>query len=399
MLRIYLPREIAAKKALTFYAAFDINMSFQTGKVESSYMKAKFNSDSHPLAKAALALPLLCAPLVSPAATLFSDNFNVNNSAAWTINVAPTANGSLQDATWAFDYSLFGIPAAPGSIDTLGLRLRSNIPGGAASPVTTRPAGVLSGLSVSPTGQDFGTSYHLSFYSWVNFNGAANASGLADNGASEGGTHNVLFAVGTSGTVPLVVGNTGLASGGQMDGIAFATTGDGGITSDYRAYLKSGTIAAPGSGVYAAGSSANTAPYYTNMVTLAPHSAPAVQQALSTAEYGGDAFNTQAGQTQIGAFGFAWHKVDIYKDGNTVSWTIDDTSIATADISGLGALGGNNIALGDSDVNATTTRHPSLLFTLVDNLTVTTIPEPSATALIGVGLAALLAKSRRVAKR
>jgi len=358
-------------------------------------MKAKLSPGSNPLVKAILAFPLICAPLVSPAAVFFSDNFNVNSSASWTINYAPAANSSLQDATFAFDYSGFGIPAAPGSVDTLGLRLRSNIPGGAANPVTTRPAGVTSGLSVSPTGQDFGTSYHLSFYSWVNFNGAANASGLADNGASEGGTHNVLFAVGTSGTVPLVVGNTTPVTGSTIDGIAFATTGDGGITSDYRAYLKSGTIAAAGSGVYAAGSSANTAAYYTAIPSLGSHTAPAIQQTLSTAEYGSDAFNTQAGSTQAGAFGFAWHKVDIYKDGNTVSWTIDDTAIASADISGLGALGGNNIAIGDSDVNSTTTRHPSLLFTLIDNLQVTTIPEPSATALLGVGLAALLARSRR----
>jgi hypothetical protein len=33
-------------------------------------------------------------------------------------------------------------------------------------------------------------------------------------------------------------------------------------------------------------------------------------------------------------------------------------------------LGGNNIALGDSDVNASTTRHPFLLFTVIDNLVV-----------------------------
>jgi hypothetical protein len=238
---------------------------------------------------------------------------------------------------------------------------------------------VLSGLSVSPTGQNFGTSYHLSFYAWENFNGAANATGLGDNANSEGGTHNVLFAIGTSGTVPLVVGNTTLASGASMDGIGFATTGDGGINNDYRVYPKSGTIS-PAGPVYAAGGSGNSLAYYTSMPTLAPHSAPAVQLALSTAEYGGDASNTQAGQTQAGAFGFAWHKVDIIKDGNNVTWSIDDTLIATLDASSLGALGGNNIALGDSDVNSTTTRHPSLLFSLIDNVTVTAVPEPGVAA-------------------
>lgn len=361
-------------------------------------MNPIFSFKSYPLARAssAIAVSLFCAPVLAPAVTLFSDNFNVDSSASWTVNVAPTANASLQSATFAFDYSAFGIPAAPGpGGDTLGLRLRSNIPGGAAAPVTTRPAGILSGLSVSPTGQNFGTSYHMSFYAWANFNGAANASGLADNANSEGGTHNVLFAVGTSGTVPLVVGNTGLAVNGQMDGIGFATTGDGGITSDYRVYPKSGTISTVGSGVYAANSNANTASYYTSIPSLAPHSAPAVQLTLSTAEYGLDPSNTQAGQTQAGAFGFAWHKVDITKDGNIVSWTIDDTAIATIDTTTNAPLGGNNIALGDSDVNATTTRHPALLFTVFDNLVVTDVPEPSVTVLAGVGAAMLLGFARR----
>src|SRR4051795_3165703 len=163
------------------------------------------------------------------AAILYSDNFNVDSSANWTVNVAPTANASTQQATFAYDYSALGIPPAPGSADTLGLRLRANVPGSAAAPVTTRPAGVTSGLSVSPTGQNFGSAYKLTFYAWSNFNGAANASGLGDNANSEGGTNNIMLAVGTSGTVPLVVANTSLVTNGAMDGVGFATTGDGGI--------------------------------------------------------------------------------------------------------------------------------------------------------------------------
>lgn len=335
---------------------------------------------------------LLASPVVASATVLFSDDFNTNSASRWTVNVAPSANASLQEAAFAFDYSGFGIPAAPGSTDTLGLRLRSNIPGGAAAPVTTRPAGFTSGLSVSPTGQDFGTSYHLSFYAWVNFNGtASNTNGLSDNGNSEGGTHNVLFAVGTSGTVPLVVGNTALVSGGSMDGIGFATTGDGGIVSDYRVYPKSGTISPTNSGVYAAGISAdanNIAPngnvnlYYQGIPSLAPHAAPAVQLDLATAEYSGDLNNPQQGKTQIGAFGFAWHRVDIYKVGAIVKWTIDNTAIATIDTTSIGALGGNNIALGDSDVNSSTTRHPSLLFTVIDNLMVSDVTSPALSATV-----------------
>jgi len=343
--------------------------------------------NAHWVGVCGLALGVFGVTRPASATVLFSDNFNLAGSGAnWKVNVAPTANASLQSAEFGFDYSTFGIPAAPGASDTLGLRLRANIPGGAAAPVNTRPAGVTSGLSVSPLNQNFGQTFRATFYAWSNFNGAANASGLADNANSEGGTNNVLFAIGTSGNVPLVVGNTGLVTNGQMDAIGFATTGDGGITNDYRVYPASGTIVAgSNAAVYPASSNANTASYYTSL--FPSKSAPAVQQTLSTAEYGSDASNTQAGSTQAGAFGFAWHKVVLTKDGNQVTWDVDDTRIAQFDASSV-TLGGSDIALGVSDVNSTTTRHPSLLFTLIDNLEVTDqVPEPAGMALGFFGFA------------
>ena len=336
---------------------------------------------SHLRASICLATLCFCAANAS-AAVIFSDSFGAGSAASWTTNAAPTANAANQDAVFGFDYSAFGIPAAPGGSDTIGLRLRANIPGGAASPVTTRPAGTISGLSVSPTGQNFGPNYLVSFYAWANFNGSANAQGLADNANSEGGTNNVMFALGTSGTVPVVVGNTTLVTNGVMDGIGFATSGDGGIANDYRVYPKSGTIV-PAGPTYAAGALANSNAYYTNL--FPPVSAPAIQQALSTAEYGGDAANTQAGLTQAGAFGFAWHKVEISINNGIAKWKIDGAPIATYDASAL-TLGGSNIALGVSDVNTTTTRHPSLLFTVFDNLEVSSVPEPSAMLLLVLGI-------------
>jgi len=335
-----------------------------------------------------------CASPAS-AAILYSADFNLNTDIAnWTVNKAPTANAAQQGAITGFDYSTFGIPAAPGSSDTLGMRLRANVPGSDAAPVTTRPSQATSGLSVSPTGQNFGTNFGMTFYAWSNFNGAAsNNTGLADNGASEGGTNNLMFAIGTSGTVPLVVGNTTLAGApAAMDAVGFATTGDGGITNDYRIYPASGTIA-PASALVA-GSYSNTNAFYT--AVFGTHSAPAVQQTLSTAEYGSDLNNTQQGSTQAGAFGFAWHKVDIAKNNNIVTWSVDGTLLANYDASAL-TLGGNNIGLGQSDVNATTTRHPSLLFTVYDNLTVYEVPEPASFTLVVLSMAAvgLVARRRR----
>jgi hypothetical protein len=179
---------------------------------------------------------------------------------------------------------------------------------------------------------------------------------------------------------------------GAMDAIGFATTGDGGITNDYRIYPKSGTIVAGTNSAYAALSNANTATLYTNVFPSV--TAPAVQQTLSTAEYGADAFNTQAGSTQAGAFGFAWHKVVLTKDLGIVTWDVDDTRLATFDASAL-TLGGANLGLGVSDVNTTTTRHPSLVFTVFDDLQVESIPEPSSAALLATALAAGLLRRRR----
>src|SRR5262245_26949548 len=206
---------------------------------------------------------LICVAIMSAfagrglAVTYFSDNFNSDTSANWTQNKAPAANAATQEAKWLFDYSTFGIPAAPGSSDTVGVRLRANIPIVGGQEVTSRPAGVLSGLSISPTGLSLPANYQMTVYAWSNFFGAANASGLADNGASEGGTANVMFTAGTAGNVPIVVGNTSAVSGATIDGIGFATTGDGGIASDYRVYPKSGAIV-PGTtaGVYSAGNDA-----------------------------------------------------------------------------------------------------------------------------------------------
>jgi len=310
------------------------------------------------------------------AQVLFNDNFNSNSSASWTINAGPAASVAQQSATFAWDYSAFGIPAAPGSADTLGLRLRANIPGTPEAPVTTRPAGTVSGLSLSPSGKNFGANYQMEFYVWSNYFGFN--GNLGDNAGSEGGTNNVYFSVGTSGTVPIVLGNPNAPTGLGTDGVTFATTGDGGIGQDYRAFAKSATaIAATTAGVYAAGATAtsreNTNAFYTEKFPAV--AAPAVQIDIAANEYVEPTNgNPMIGVSQAGSIGFAWQKVTIAKSGNTATWSINDALIATVDASAL-TLGGNNIGIGVSDVNTTTARYPSLLFTVFDNLVVTALPS------------------------
>jgi hypothetical protein len=71
---------------------------------------------------------------------LFSEDFEVNPTARWTVN-----NGFSDEAhNFFFDYSTIGIPAAPSGPGTHGMKLQANLANG-----------IFSGMSVSPTGQNF----------------------------------------------------------------------------------------------------------------------------------------------------------------------------------------------------------------------------------------------------
>ena len=87
---------------------------------------------------------------LSVAATLYSENFEVNPTAAWTVNSSPTDTA----ANFFFDYSTVGIPLAPNSAggETRGMKLQANL-----------SSGVFGGVSASPTGQNFAGNYRVAF--------------------------------------------------------------------------------------------------------------------------------------------------------------------------------------------------------------------------------------------
>lgn len=287
----------------------------------------------------------VCLLATSAFAGLYSNDFEVDTSADWTLNNGP----SDAAADYFFDYSSVGIPAAPSGAGTRGMKLQSNLANG-----------VFGGMSVSPNGQNFSGDYTLSFDWWANFNGPF-------PGGGSGSTNLSTYGIGTAGT-------SVQWPGGVQDSVWFGATGDGGSAADYRAYsTAAGTSYPSGNPVYAATSTNNSNAYF---ASLGANSAPAAQLAL---------YPQQTGVTAVGAAGMEWHQVEIIKSGNFITWEIDNLLIATIDTNTV-TLAGGNIFFGHSDINATSStdvNDVNLLFTLIDNVSVT--PEPSSLVLLALG--------------
>lgn len=317
------------------------------------------------------AIAALCIPTLSMAA-LYSENFDVDPTANWTVN---NNNLGTNAANFYFDYSTIGIPAAPNSGGTTrGLKIGANLDSLTAPTLTSQ----IPGISVSPTGFSASGDYKLRFDWWSNYIGPLNVG-------ATGSTMLSNFGIMSSGTVSNYPG--------AADGVFFAATGDGQSASDYRIYSPERQTSYdifPASGnpldahaTYAAGSRNQTAALYTTLFP-AGATAPGSQASMPT----------QTSSTPAGAAGFRWHDVEITKLGSVVTWSINGTVIGTVD-SQFFTTGGGNILFGMSDTNNTTNTNAQLLadlqFTLIDNVVVT--PEP--TSLAALAGASLLLRRRR----
>ncbi len=244
---------------------------------------------------------------------VYSENFDVDPTANWTVNTLGTG---VSDANFFFDYSTAGIPSAPNSGGTTrGLRLRAN----QDATLQSFPSGV----SVSPNGQSFAGDYEVRFDMWLNFNGPA-------PGGGSGSTQITGAGIGTAGTSAQIAGQ------GAVDSIFVGSSGEGGSSVDYRAYSPLNSAGyTPAQGVFAAGTQStarnNTDPYY---ASFGGATAPAAQVTL---------YPQQTGATAAGAPGWAWRDVRMFKNGNTLTWSIDGKLLATVDTTTAGTLGGGNI--------------------------------------------------------
>jgi hypothetical protein len=305
------------------------------------------------------AVSFLC---FTTSAQLYSDSFDTDTSANYVIS-----KDTDSSATFAYNYSIWGIPSAPHSTGgtTRGLRLEAN---------NGDLVGAIAGISLSPAGRSFTGDYHVRFDMWINANGPFPMGGT-------GSSQCVTAGVGTAGT-------SIQKPSGTADGTWFAVDGDGQAIADYRVYLGI-TSQAPASGCFAAGAGANAReaadPYYASK--FPGQSPPALQEA---------SYSAQTGQVMDGAVGFGWHVVDIAKSGTTVTWSIDGYTIAAVTDA---AINGDNITIGYMDPYASFSDNPAMSFGLIDNLVV--VPEPTSLALscLGAGLFLLFRGRGSLAQR
>ena len=334
--------------------------------------------------KLAIGTSLLAAAFVSTSAfgqTLFEENFDTDPSAGWTTNLGPTDF----TAEFTFDYSTIGIPEAPnstGSTATTGLKLTAN-----------EFFNTFGGGSVSPTGLDLSSesSYVLTYDFWNNFHGPA-------PGGSSGTTQLSYAGILTDGATANYAG--------AADGVFFSQTLDGGSASDWRVYASARqyslqvTDALNGTYVYEAsvagtdttGRNASNV-YYTS--AFAGNEIPAAQTAIANAWPAptNPATFDITGTAQDGTTAFSWAQGKIIKDGDMITWYVNDVLIASVDTSACefdagctfedplnpGTMlngtptGGNNILFGMSDTNGGSSSDDyahDLTFSLFDNIKV-----------------------------
>ncbi len=296
-----------------------------------------------------------CASAAS-AAPLYSEDFNVDPTAAWTVN-----DSGLSDilADFHYDYSGIGVPAAPNGAGTRGLKMTANNSGG-----------VFSGFSVSPTGKSFTGDYRVEFDMWQNYVGPVGPGG-------SGTTQLTMYGIGTAGTVAVWAGSS-------KESVGFGTTLDGGSSSDFRAYSSAaGTSYVEGDPVYFATGRNNSNAYY---APFTAQSAPAAQVLL---------FPGQTGSTDVGETSFKWRRVTIDVAAGFATWSIDGLPLARIDLSTV-TLGGGNIFFGHGDTNSSSSTDPNdvlLNVTLIDNILVT--PEPATAALLAAAGMLMLRRRRR----
>jgi PEP-CTERM motif-containing protein len=275
-----------------------------------------------------LVVSLLTAGVTS-GATLLSDDL----SSGANFTVVGTADSS---AIFGFDYSTVGIPAAPGSADTLGLRTAVNLSAGAANSVNVL------------TNTSFSGVYTVEFDMWINYTGPLQFGGA---GSTEYGGG--------------VIGHDGTTTGFGTSGASLSFTGDAGAFVDLNA-RENGTEQTLADGGFNANLTGLNHGNIDLELGLFPGTpAPAAQVAL---------FPGQIESTRSGAAGFAWRHYTINVDevAGTAEYIVDGVPVVTLNANdGTGFNPAGRAGFVYADTFASIAGDPNMQFGLFDNLLIT----------------------------
>lgn len=274
---------------------------------------------------------------------LFSDNFNNDTSASWSLFFGAT-NSDTPDLTsqFQFDYSGFGIPAAPnGNGNTVGLFLTVNKNDGIPSAAA---------VNLYPVGQSFSGNFALRFDMFLSLNAGASATEYALFGINHSGTKTNWFRNSTGGTLP----------GWTFDGHFFGVEADGAALGDYASY-SSPTTAGNNPTPQSPGRNAST---LTGVFKSPPWGAAG------------------APGNDLGGLGTPiWANVEVSQIGKVITLKVNNTTIFSYTSTNSYASG--NIMIGYDD--AYDSIGGSQSFVIYDNLRVVRIDGLNITSVVDLG--------------
>lgn len=303
-----------------------------------------------------LSVTVVCAAVCAVDATgqeLFRDA--MSSGAGWGVN----ANNADSAATFGYDYSADDIPEAPNSVGgdtaTTGVKLEANLADGA-----------LSVFSIYPVGESFSGDYSLRFDAWINYDVDERI-----NGGSAGTTEFIGGGIGYDDT---------LADVGV--GAEVLATGDGGSGSDWRVFAD-GAFLDPAE--MAGGSRNGFDPHFSDFL---PGVSPPAGQ-----------FHLSYPPGTAGSPGFQWITFEIATHGDLGVINIEKPNgevlrIAKFDQADRPFTADGNIRVIYADFFSSVTSRPDITFGVVDNVVVSTVPEPSSILLVALGVGGLVVRRR-----
>jgi PEP-CTERM motif len=275
-----------------------------------------------------LAACLFAAGSVS-GATLLSDDL----SSGANFTVVGTADSA---ATFGFDYSTVGIPAAPGAADTLGLKMEVNMTAGSGQAIA------------AVTNQVFSGAYTVEFDMWINYTGPLEF----------GGTGSTEFGGG-------VIGHDGLTAGFGASGADLTFSGDAGSGTDLRAHENGTQQSLLDGGFNPLLTGLNHPNIGGELALFPPTGAPAAQIAL---------FPSQIEFTRAGSAGFAWRRfvINVDETAGTAEFIVDGVQVVTLNANdGTGFSPAGKAGFVYADIFTSIAGNAAVQFGLFDNLLVT----------------------------